>query len=106
MLAGEGKSEEVQSMSEFCVDLNGRAREAVERVNRRMVCGTRTGKAGRGEEESVEEFIMRVECISAGCTESAEFVSSEGMGSVEGPWAAGGVGMDAAGFNEFDILDC
>ena len=86
-------------MSEFCADLNGRAREAVECMNRRMVCGTRMEKVERSEKESVEEFIMRVECISAGWTASAEFVSSEGMGSVEGPWAAGGVRVDAAGLN-------
>ena len=66
-----------------------------------MVCRTRIGKAGRGEKESMEEFIMRVECISARCMASAEFVSSEGMGSVEGWWA----GVDVAGFSEFGILD-
>ena len=41
---------------------------------------------GRGEKESVEEFIMRVECISARCLASAEFVSSREWGL----WKAGG----------------
>ena len=75
LLAKEGKSEEVQRMFEFCQDLNGKAKDAVTKVNMRMLC---SGRKSRGEKESVEDFIRRVECQSRGYTGSGEFVPTTG----------------------------
>jgi hypothetical protein len=69
ILAKEGKSEEVQRMFEFCQDLNTKATEAVSHVNMRMLC---QANKTRGEKESVEDFIMRVECQSNGCLSPSE----------------------------------
>lgn len=95
-------------MYEFCVDLNGNAREAVERVNRRMVCANASKSKVQGEKESVEEFIRRVECISAGCpnSQALAFVSGEEVGAVGETWANGDSTMAGLeGFGEFDMVD-
>ncbi len=94
-------------MSEFCVDLNSRARAAVEEANRRRIRlnASRRGNVGEDEKESVEEFLARVECISGGCMASAHR-SNEGFGREEAAWTATGaevLGYDA--FGEFEMLD-
>ena len=99
ILSEEGKSEEVQRMYDFCVDMNGKARDAVERVNRSMVCSHTNKSKAQGEKETVEDFIRRVECISAGCP-------NENINGAGESWAGGGSTMaDLDGSREFDMLD-
>lgn len=59
----------------LCVDVYAKATEAVDKVDIRMIGvhlregGAVVGKKGAGN-ESVEEFLKRIECVSGGCFES------------------------------------
>jgi hypothetical protein len=100
LLAKEGKSEEVGRMYAFCQDMNVKAKEAVEHVNMKMICGDGRGKerGERGAKESVEEFIMRVECQSKGCPSAGEFVpAGRAVPGIE-PWETFGAGGDGLDF--------
>lgn len=74
LLATEGKSEDVIKMHKYVEGLARQAREAVDNVERERseesgigTCPMETMKRNGGERESVEEFLMRIECISANC---------------------------------------
>lgn len=86
-------------MFEFCQDLNTKATEAVSHVNMRMLCQATSKR--RGEKESVEDFIRRVECQSKGCLESLEpYVVAEATPEVQ-VWE----GYAPDQFNVFQMLN-
>ena len=88
-------------MFEFCQDLNGKAKDAVTKVNMKMLCYRRKS---RGEKESVEDFIKRVECQSKGCAGSEEFVPTTGEACGDENWT--GYGAPGGGdFLSFDAMD-
>ena len=126
LLAREGKSEEVQRMSDFCQDLNTKikgqreevqlmcercrdlketAEEAVRRANSRML---RDGKEEREEEgggkESLGDFIWRVECQSMGCPSSGLPGVEPEVAAMEQVGAENWVGFVGDGFNTFDTM--
>ena len=87
-------------MYAFCQDLNVKAKAAVEHVNMKMLCSAgRAGKA-RGEKESVEEFIMRVECQSKGCPSLEAFGTIGEVRNGVDTWQ--GLGGDE--FQDFEML--
>ena len=105
ILAGEKKSDEVARMYEFCIDLNRRAIGAVEEVSKTFTCNTVKLDNMRRNTESVEEFIQRVECISAGWSDAAarSFALTEGLDSMGQAWEWDGAMATVEGSGDFDI---
>ena len=73
-LAQKGNSDDVVRMQKYVEDAAKRAREAMERADHersleseKSLYPMRMVKRKSGEKESVEEFIQRIECISADC---------------------------------------
>lgn len=68
ILFRERKSEEAERIYDFCINLNEQATEAVQGRNVSIGFEEAAMEARKpnGELESLEEFIMRVESISAG----------------------------------------
>lgn len=82
-------------MYAFCQYLNVKDRAAVESANMKMICGA-NGK------ESVEEFIMRVECQSKGCPVANGILPVESTVPGVELWEVFDVGGD--GFQDFGML--